>query len=155
MDKKEMKRKQGGKDDSYSVSIIKLIFFYSTLSFFSPPLVCVLHSLSSLVSVPATLDSLFLPARPPSAPLSLPSFHFNPSSCISLSLSIRLCVPCHSPCCPRLRHMALSLCYCHPLTQLSVGITDTQRNMRGCALASDVRGRTRLGKLSGVKRARK
>lgn len=91
MDKKEMKRKQGGKDDSYSVSIIKLIFFYSTLSFFSPPLVCVLHSLSSLVSVPATLDSLFLPARPPSAPLSLPSFHFNPSSCISLSLYSSLC----------------------------------------------------------------
>lgn len=35
------------------------------------------------------------------------------------------------------------LCYCHPLTQLSVGITDTQRNTQVCALASDVGDRTR------------
>lgn len=38
---------------------------------------------------------------------SSPSFHLNLSSFVP-PLSVRLCVPCHSPCCPRLRHMALS-----------------------------------------------
>lgn len=47
------------------------------------------------------------------------------------------------------------LCYCHPLTQLSLGITDTQRNMQGCAPASDAGDRTRHWRMLGVQRARK
>lgn len=63
------------------------------------------HILPPALSTPLLLN--YLSYFPPISPLSRssPSFHLNPSSPL---LPVRLCVPCHSPCCPRLKHMALS-----------------------------------------------
>lgn len=87
-------------------------------TFFSSSLMLHLLTLPSLffhLSLPflTSSPSLFFPLHPPSSSsfsfLSfLSSYHLFLHPPPPLPVSFRLCVPCHSLLCPRLRHMVLS-----------------------------------------------
>lgn len=127
--------------------------------------------ISSSLSFPLLCPILWLTLSPFSQ-LSLSSLPAVPTSLLHLHLSLlplHLSPPLHAPP-PSLFvfvHPAIlcaapgpdiwrsPLCYCHPLTQLSLGITDTQHNTQGCAPASDAGDRTRHWRMLGVQRARK
>ena len=114
------------------LSLFKCPFFFSPLSvlffntdslFFTP------ISLGLFLSPPLyLLESLFLFFPPPPiSPLSHPSpfFHLNP---FFSHLPLRIFVfvyPAILRAAPGWDIWRSPLCYCHPLTQLSVGITDT------------------------------
>ena len=90
---------------------MSLLFLFSVLFFNTDSLFLSPISPGLFLSSPLyLLESLFLffppPHRPPTS--SLPSLPSQPLLLTSPPPYIRLCVPCHSPCCPRLRHMALS-----------------------------------------------
>lgn len=79
-----------------------------------PLLLCILSD--CFPSIFAFTPSIFSPLFPffMGFPISHPFLLWTPQSSSSSHLSpsflvppVRLCMPCHSPCCPRLRHMAL------------------------------------------------
>lgn len=91
------------------LSLFKCPFFFSPLSSS-----LTLTASSFLPSLQASFSLLLFTSCSPPPPhqqppySSLPLLPFQPLLLTSPPPYIRLCVPCHSPCCPRLRHMALS-----------------------------------------------